>query len=43
MGENKVEIDFSAEYSRDGTGFHRFEDLQDGSQYVYTKFEPTYC
>ncbi len=39
-GFNKVEIEFSQNYSKNGTGLYRYEDSQDGKVYLYSHFEP---
>jgi aminopeptidase N len=37
---NVVRIRYVNDYDRTGDGFHRFVDPEDGSEYVYTNFEP---
>ena len=39
-GENVVEIDFTAPVGPAGKAFTRFEDKDDGSEYIYTLFVP---
>ena len=34
---------FKSKYSNDGLGAHHFTDPEDGSEYVYTQFEPFIC
>ena len=33
-------IEYTSDYDRDGDGFHRFVDPEDGAEYVYSNFEP---
>jgi aminopeptidase N len=40
LGENQVAIDFSAPVAAAGKAITRFEDKDDGSEYVYTLFVP---
>ena len=40
LGENKVEIDFIAPVAPAGKAITRFEDKDDGSEYLYTLFVP---
>ncbi|MBZ5530989.1 MAG: ERAP1-like C-terminal domain-containing protein [Acidobacteriia bacterium] len=40
LGENVVEIDFTAPVAPAGKAFTRFEDKDDGSEYIYTLFVP---
>lgn len=39
-GTNLVVIKFEHEYSRTGSGLHRFQDPEDKKVYLYTQFEP---
>jgi aminopeptidase N len=39
-GTNRVDVRFSHPYSTDGSGLYRFEDPEDGRDYLYTDFEP---
>jgi aminopeptidase N len=39
-GENEVEIDFAAPVAPAGKAITRFEDKDDGSEYIYTLFVP---
>jgi aminopeptidase N len=38
--ENELRISFERRYDRTGEGFHQFVDPEDGSEYLYTQFEP---
>lgn len=38
--EMTVEITYQGEYSKEASGFQRVKDPEDGSEYVYTDFEP---
>ncbi|HKR96364.1 MAG TPA: M1 family aminopeptidase, partial [Candidatus Angelobacter sp.] len=40
LGENLVEIDFTAPVTPAGKAITRFEDRDDGSEYIYTLFVP---
>ncbi|HKF20414.1 MAG TPA: M1 family aminopeptidase [Candidatus Angelobacter sp.] len=40
LGENVVDIDFTAPVAPAGKAFTRFEDKDDGSEYIYTLFVP---
>jgi aminopeptidase N len=40
LGENEVEIDFAAPVAPAGKAITRFEDKDDGSEYIYTLFVP---
>src|SRR5262245_2902739 len=40
LGENMVEIDFTAPVAPAGKAITRFEDKDDGSEYIYTLFVP---
>jgi aminopeptidase N len=40
LGENVVNIDFTAPVAPAGKAFTRFEDKDDGSEYIYTLFVP---
>ncbi len=40
LGENVVEIDFNAPVAPAGKAITRFEDKDDGSEYIYTLFVP---
>jgi aminopeptidase N len=40
LGENVVNIDFTAPVAPAGKAFTRFEDKDDGSRYIYTLFVP---
>src|SRR5215472_13663343 len=40
LGENRVEIDFTAPVAPAGKALTRFEDKDDGSEYIYTLFVP---
>ncbi len=40
LGENVVEIDFTATVAPAGKAITRFEDKDDGSEYIYTLFVP---
>ncbi|MBA2254715.1 MAG: aminopeptidase N, partial [Chloroflexi bacterium] len=33
-------IEYTNDYDRDGDGFHRFVDPEDGAEYLYSNFEP---
>lgn len=39
VGPNKVEIDYTQEYSHQGQGLHRFQDPQTKEVFLYTQFE----
>ena len=39
-GPNRVEVEFSQSYSKNGTGLYRYEDSQDGKVYLFSHFEP---
>jgi aminopeptidase N len=38
--DNELRISFERRYDRTGEGFHQFVDPEDGSEYLYTQFEP---
>jgi len=38
--ENQVRLVYENPYDRTGEGFHHFIDPEDGSEYLYTQFEP---
>ncbi len=38
--QNTVRIVYRNAYDHTGAGFHQFQDPEDGSEYVYTNFEP---
>src|SRR5215467_12947949 len=40
LGENRVEIDFTAQVAPAGKAITRFEDKDDGGEYIYTLFVP---
>ena len=40
LGENKIEISYETEYSKNGNGLHRFVDPEDKEEYFTTFFEP---
>ena len=40
LGENRVEIDFTSPVAPAGKAITRFEDKDDGSEYIYTLFVP---
>ena len=39
-GENKIEISYETDYSKNGNGLHRFVDPEDKEEYFATFFEP---
>lgn len=39
-GRSELLVEYTNDYDRDGDGFHRFVDPEDGSEYVYSNFEP---
>ncbi|MEZ4703679.1 MAG: aminopeptidase N [Bdellovibrionota bacterium] len=39
-GKNTVEISYTGNYSKDGSGLYRFEDSKDHRVYIYSDFEP---
>lgn len=39
-GPNEIEIQYVADYSREGTGLHRFVDPKTNEVFLYTQFEP---
>lgn len=39
-GVNSVSVHFEQNFSKTGSGFYRFKDLQDDKVYLYTDFEP---
>ena len=41
--ENAVRIVYEHDYDHTGDGFHQFIDPEDGSEYLYTNFEPYNC
>ncbi len=40
LGPNHLLVRYTHKYSRDGRGFHRFKDSEDGRVYTYTNLEP---
>ncbi|MBI4040690.1 MAG: aminopeptidase N [Deltaproteobacteria bacterium] len=40
VGSNEVVVEFRHDYSKNGVGFYRFCDPQDGLIYLYSDFEP---
>lgn len=38
-----VEISYSGDYSKEASGLQRVKDPEDGSEYIYTDFEPYYA
>lgn len=38
-----VEVTYTGEYSKEASGFQRAKDPEDGSEYVFTDFEPYYA
>ncbi len=38
--ENSIEIEYNARFDRTGDGLHKFTDIEDGSEYIYSNFEP---
>ena len=41
--KNEIVIKFMGNYSQEASGFQRVKDPEDGSEYVYTDFEPYYA
>lgn len=41
--KNMITVYFVGEYSKEASGFQRVKDPEDGSEYVYTDFEPYYA
>jgi len=39
-GSNEIHISYERLYDKTGEGFHQFIDPEDGSEYLYTQFEP---
>ena len=39
-GNNRIEIEYSRPYAKDGFGLHRFKEEKTENVYVYTHFEP---
>jgi aminopeptidase N len=39
-GPNRIEVRFTHPYSSDGSGLYRFQDPEDGRDYLFTDFEP---
>jgi len=37
---NEIRISYERRYDKTGEGFHQFIDPEDGSEYIYTQFEP---
>ncbi|MBU1494889.1 MAG: aminopeptidase N [Actinobacteria bacterium] len=37
---NEIHISYERRYDKTGEGFHQFIDPEDGSEYIYTQFEP---
>lgn len=42
-GQNKATIHYTHNYSKDGTGLHRFKDTEDGKTYLFTMHWPYYA
>ena len=40
LGTNHIVVSYTHKYSKDGRGFHRFKDNEDGRVYTYTNLEP---
>ncbi len=40
QGKNSIEIDFTHEYNKTGSGLYRFVDPEDKQPYLYSDFEP---
>jgi len=40
LGANHIVVRYTHKYSKDGRGFHRFKDSEDGRVYTYTNLEP---
>ncbi|HSM01386.1 MAG TPA: aminopeptidase N [Acidimicrobiia bacterium] len=38
--ENEIRVAYERAYDHTGEGFHQFVDPEDGSEYLYTQFEP---
>ncbi|MBI4116301.1 aminopeptidase N [Candidatus Pacearchaeota archaeon] len=38
--ENLIEIEYRADYNHTGDGLHKFTDVEDGGEYIYSNFEP---
>jgi aminopeptidase N len=43
VGNNEIQVEYRHNYSRDGTGLHRFTDPEDGLTYLYTYLWPYYA
>jgi aminopeptidase N len=39
-GSQRLRVEYTHDYSKDGSGLYRYEDPQDGRIYLYTNFEP---
>lgn len=39
-GENRIEVEYTTSFSTNGSGFHRFVDPEDGTEYHFTDFQP---
>ena len=39
-GGNRIRVSYERDYDKTGEGFHQFIDPEDGSEYLYTQFEP---
>lgn len=40
QGKNNIEVDFTHDYNKSGSGLYRFTDPEDKRPYLYTDFEP---
>lgn len=40
---NKIEIEYTGKFSKEANGFQRSVDPEDGSEYLFTDFEPYYA
>ncbi len=38
--ENSIEIEYDADFDHTGDGLHKFIDIEDGNEYIYSNFEP---
>lgn len=38
--QNKIEVEYTAEYTTEAGGFYRVKDPADGNEYLYTDFQP---
>ena len=43
VGDNEIQVEYRHNYSKDGTGLHRFTDPEDGLTYLYTYLWPYYA